>query len=221
MQSVSQGTWLFLSQRVSKWLKLDWLVVLPGICITNRLRKGLKVELKSIEAAGLRPDYLQVSTATLVLAQICCFPLEYGGPHSLPTPVLIAPVSFFSVESHELLCVVPRQKILNGVPSACEISGSLRIVCNYLKWKVEWEDTEQAGLTECRRNQPGHDCCYYCSVTKSCPTFCDPMDCSPLSSSVHGIFQARTLEWIAVSFYKVSSWPRDWAHISCIGRWIL
>ena len=102
----------------------------------------MKVELKSIEAAGLRPDYLQVSTATLVLAQICCFPLEYGGPHSLPTPVLIAPVSFFSVESHELLCVVPRQKILNGVPSACEISGSLRIVCSILPPAFSWKPWE-------------------------------------------------------------------------------
>lgn len=142
MQSVSQGTWLFLSQRVSKWLKLDWLVVLPGICITNRLRRGLKVELKSIQAASLRPDYLQVPTATLVLAQISCFPLEYGGPHSLPTPVLIAPVSFFSVESHELLCVVPRQKTLNGVPSSCEISGSLRIVCSILPPAFSWKPWE-------------------------------------------------------------------------------
>ena len=158
MQSVSQGTWLFLSQRVSKWLKLDWLVVLPGICITNRLRRGLKVELKSIEAAGLRPDYLQVSTATLVLAQICCFPLEYGGPHSLPTPVLIAPVSFFSVESHELLCVVPRQKILNGVPSACEISGSLRIVCSILPPAFSWKPWEVSPIvltTQCFQSTLG------------------------------------------------------------------
>ena len=42
------------------------------------------------------------------------------------------------------------------------------------------------------------------------------MDCSPLSSSVHGISQARILEWVAVSFSRGSSWPRDWAHISCI-----
>ena len=37
-------------------------------------------------------------------------------------------------------------------------------------------------------------------VAKSCPTFCDPMDCSPPGSSVHGIFQARILEWVAISF---------------------
>ena len=41
-------------------------------------------------------------------------------------------------------------------------------------------------------------CC--CLVAKSCPILCDPMDCSPPGSSVHGIFQARTLEWVAISF---------------------
>ena len=50
------------------------------------------------------------------------------------------------------------------------------------------------------------------------------MDCSPPGSSVHGIFQARILEWVAISFSRGSSWPRDWAHVSfvfCIGRRIL
>ena len=37
-------------------------------------------------------------------------------------------------------------------------------------------------------------------VTQSCPTLCDPMDCSPPGSSVHGILQARILEWVAISF---------------------
>ena len=46
-------------------------------------------------------------------------------------------------------------------------------------------------------------------VTQSCPTLCDPMDCSPSGSSVHGIFQAIVLEWIAISFSRGSSQPRD------------
>ena len=37
-----------------------------------------------------------------------------------------------------------------------------------------------------------------CLVAQSCPTFCDPMDCSPLGSSVRGILQARILEWVAI-----------------------
>ena len=39
-----------------------------------------------------------------------------------------------------------------------------------------------------------------CLVIQSCPTLCDPIDCSPVGSSVHGIFQARVLEWVAISF---------------------
>ena len=42
-------------------------------------------------------------------------------------------------------------------------------------------------------------------VVQLCPTLCDPMDCSPPGSSVHGIFQARILEWVAISFSRGSS----------------
>ena len=45
---------------------------------------------------------------------------------------------------------------------------------------------------------------------------CDPIDCSLPGSSVHGILQARILEWIAISFSRGSSWPRDWTQASCI-----
>ena len=50
--------------------------------------------------------------------------------------------------------------------------------------------------------------------------FCNPMDCSP-PGSVHGLFQARILEWVAISFSRGSSWTRSQIHVSCIGRWIL
>ena len=42
-------------------------------------------------------------------------------------------------------------------------------------------------------------------VAQSCPTLCDPIDCSPPGSSVHGILQARILEWVAISFSRGSS----------------
>ena len=51
-----------------------------------------------------------------------------------------------------------------------------------------------------------------------------PLDCSPAGSSVHGISQARILEWVANSFSRGSSWPRDRtciSCISCISRWVL
>ena len=44
-------------------------------------------------------------------------------------------------------------------------------------------------------------------VAQSCQTLCDPMDCSLPGSSVHGIFQARVLEWVAISFSRRSSNP--------------
>ena len=53
-------------------------------------------------------------------------------------------------------------------------------------------------------------------VVQSCPTLCNPMDCSLLGSSVHGIFQARVLEWVAIPFSQGSSWPWDWTWVSCI-----
>ena len=58
-------------------------------------------------------------------------------------------------------------------------------------------------------------------VAQSCPSLCDPVDCSLPCSSVHGIFQARVLEWVAISFSRGSSQPRDRTRVSCIvGRCI-
>ena len=59
-------------------------------------------------------------------------------------------------------------------------------------------------------------CC--CLVTKSCLTLCDPMDCSLPGSSIHGISQAKIPEWVAISFSRGSSWPRDRTHVCSIGR---
>ena len=53
-------------------------------------------------------------------------------------------------------------------------------------------------------------------VSPSCLTLCDPMDCSLPGSSIHGIFQARVLDWAAISFSRGSSQPRDWTQVFCI-----
>ena len=60
------------------------------------------------------------------------------------------------------------------------------------------------------------DCVCLCEVAQSCPTLCDPVDCSPPGSSVHGILQARILGWVAISFSRGSSQPRDRTWLSCI-----
>ena len=51
-------------------------------------------------------------------------------------------------------------------------------------------------------------------VAQSCPTLCDPTDCSLPCSSIHGIYQARILEWVAISFSRRPSQPRDRTWVS-------
>ena len=58
-------------------------------------------------------------------------------------------------------------------------------------------------------------------VTKSCPPLSDPTGCNPSGSSVHGISQARILEWVPISFSRGSSWTRDRTSVSSNGRGIL
>ena len=56
-------------------------------------------------------------------------------------------------------------------------------------------------------------------VAQSCPTLCNPVDYRLPGSSIHVIFQARILEWVAISFSRGSSWPRDQTQIShIVGR---
>ena len=56
-------------------------------------------------------------------------------------------------------------------------------------------------------------------VAQPCLTLCDPMDCSLPDSSVYGVFQARILEWVAISFSRRFSQPRDWTQVShIVGR---
>ena len=55
-----------------------------------------------------------------------------------------------------------------------------------------------------------------CLVAQLCLTLCDTLDCSLPGYSVHGIFQARILEWVAISFSREASRPRDRACISCV-----
>ena len=58
-------------------------------------------------------------------------------------------------------------------------------------------------------------------VAQSCLTLCNPMDCSPPGTSVHGVLQARILEWVAVPFSRWSSQSRDQTWLFCIGRRVL
>ena len=72
-------------------------------------------------------------------------------------------------------------------------------------WKMIWRFLEKLGIKP--------PC--VCLVVQSCLTPCDPMDCSLPGSSVHGILQARILEWKAIPFLsRISSQPMDQTHVS-------
>ena len=76
---------------------------------------------------------------------------------------------------------------------------------------------------ECRISGSRRDTHYearYWDLKCVCPTLCNPIDCSPPSSSVHGIFQAKILDWVATSYPRGSYRSWNW-RISCIGRLIL
>ena len=69
-----------------------------------------------------------------------------------------------------------------------------------------------------------YSCLPLCSVAQSWPTLWNPTNCSLPGSSVHGILQARILEWVAISSSRWSSRPRNWTHVSFVfytGRHIL
>ena len=59
-------------------------------------------------------------------------------------------------------------------------------------------------------------CVYACMLSQSCLTICDSMDSSPPGSSIHGLLQARVLEWVAISSSRGPSPPRDWTQVSHI-----
>ena len=85
----------------------------------------------------------------------------------------------------------------------------LRCSVNYTKW----------GYMKSYLAINVFDLCVHAKSFQSCPTVCNPMDCSPPGSSVHGIFLARILEWVAISSSRRSSPPRDQTWVSSLLHW--
>ena len=79
--------------------------------------------------------------------------------------------------------------------------------------KTNWGDNRSQCFIQCMCVCV---CVCMCSFSQSCLTLCDPMDSSPPGFSAHGVFQARILEWVAISSYRESSWPKGQTCISCI-----
>ena len=104
-----------------------------------------------------------------------------------------------------------------AVISSCRMAGRREIMWRKIEYKTQRlsKMKSKAGIIRL---------CVHATLLQSCPTLCDPVDCSLPSSSVHGIFQARILKWVSISYSRRSSWPRDQTPISCIfyiGRQIL
>ena len=97
----------------------------------------------------------------------------------------------------KLLC--SQETILSGVLNSCcvfflKIHRKERMTIGFVCLEVKWSE-----------------------VAQSCPTLCNPVDCSLPGFSVHGILQARVLEWVTISFSRGSSRPRDRTRVSHIG----
>ena len=97
-------------------------------------------------------------------------------------------------------------------------------VCVVYNWQVpwmQWAPKHPAHSSSWEDRLSFKVCMCVCSVTQSCLTLCNPIDCSPPGSSVHKIVQARILEWVAISSSRGSSRPWDRTCISCAGRQFL
>ena len=105
-------------------------------------------------------------------------------------------------------------------------SHGQRSLANYSSWgheesgTIEWLNTLNlcclfASILHLQSAPPTS---FYVSVSHSCPTLCDPMDYIQPGSLVHRILQARTLEWVPISFSRGFSRLRDRTHLSCIAR---
>ena len=99
------------------------------------------------------------------------------------------------------------------LPSIVWVSSENRVLWGCIETGV-WTSTEIGAVWIWVRVSTGRNVGR--NIAQSCPTLCDPVDCSLPGSSVHGIFQAIVLEWIAISFSSGSSQPRDWTQVSCI-----
>ena len=87
--------------------------------------------------------------------------------------------------------------------------STLGVACENSEDLVALPQVWRSGSIPRKVSQNHACCCCSCLVTQSCPTLCDPVHYRPSGSSSHGISQARILDWLAIPFLCISSWPRD------------
>ena len=99
---------------------------------------------------------------------------------------------------------------VDSLPSEPPRKTSFSLYFKYLVFKVKWVLSNSGLFSHITLSESESE------VAQSCLTLCNLADCSLPGSSVHGIFQAIVLEWIAISFSRGSSRPRDWTRVSLI-----
>ena len=121
--------------------------------------------------------------------------------------------------SQSRICLVLWTLKAEVVPWLSVLKGTLHMYPPVYKQALGDQSPERVTLfnQEIVDNEPKSES--ESEVAQSCPTLCDPMDCSLPVSSFHGIFQATVLEWVAISFSRASSRPRDPTRMShIVGR---
>ena len=118
-----------------------------------------------------------------------------------------------------------------GVPSPCPFAiwadiGPVSLGCKQLPGNsgARQRPWLRANILPTLQLHLPREACVCAKPLWLCPTLCNPLDCSPPGYSVHGILQARILEWVAISYSRGSSQPRDQTHISyvsCVCRRVL
>ena len=94
--------------------------------------------------------------------------------------------------------------------------GFSRVFSRPTIWNHQFFSAQPSLWSHIKRSLYNSHICVCMLVTQLCPTLCNPMDCSPPGSSANGISQARILEWVAVSFSRGYSGPRDTTQFSWI-----
>ena len=127
--------------------------------------------------------------------------------------VIIWSIMYYLVQIKYFACLLPWEAYL---------FHNIYVKETFICWHqgISWKGQKKPSKTK------SYSLCLMVHLTSCCTypraiALCNVMDCSPPGSSIHGISQARILEWVTVSCSRGSSWPRDRTHISCfscIGR---